>query len=168
MSLIKDLTTGLVGILFIIFIAPLPVTLVAKEIFGTSGTAIIAHIIFIIAFYIFREQTGRKFQQVSSKEITQQFISVLIRMYCLFFVTMALLLGAAQGVYMVGILPPTMLFVGGGIAVIGFFVFAKFFFELADRPLTPLQSSEHIRGTQVKSGDDLPDYLPPPPGGIGE
>ncbi len=98
MSLIKDLTTGLIGTLFTIFISPLPVSLFVKSFFSLEW-AIVAHIVFVVVFHLNRQQIQRKYQQISAKEVTEQFISMLIRTYCMFFATIALLFGAAQGAY---------------------------------------------------------------------
>jgi len=163
MNIFKDLTTGVVGTFLKVFIAPLPVTFVAIVIFSTIQAAVFAHILVLIIFYVNSPLRKKKYEPGNFS----QFINMLIRTYCAFYVGIALYYGMTGVTYLAGLTDWRGSFITIVVTIIGFMTTVDFFFNIIFQFVTP-PPSDVIRGTQVRGGDDLPDFMPPPPGGIGD
>jgi hypothetical protein len=169
MSLVGDLGKGISGLLLLVGIAPLPVSLlvlVVSPYYPAIYYAIGAHIGFLA--WVFLDNDSKRLREAQATTVSD-YLSLFIRYYCAFYIGIALFFGSSASLYLIAPSNETLNAIGKWVvSIAGLLLFATLFSSKKTVDLTPPVSTEHIRGTQVKGGDDLPNYLPPPPGGIGE
>lgn len=170
MSLIGDLSKGIGGLILLVAIAPLPVSVLVLIVCPYSPPeywALGAHIGFLGG--VFLDNDSRRLREAQATSVGDH-ISLFIRYYCAFYIGIALFFGSSAVLYLIAPSNETLNGIGKWVvSIAGLLLFATLFSSKKTVDLTP-PAPTHIRGTQVKDGDDLPNYLPspPPPGGIGE
>lgn len=168
MSLIGDLGKGIGELVLLVGVSPLPVSLLVLIISPYQPSiyyAIGAHIGFLALAVLADTRRLREAQVTTSSD----YLNLFLRYYCAFYIGIALFFGSSAVFYLIAPNNETLNGIGKWVVgVAGTLLFAMLFISKNAADLTPPITTEHIRGTQVKDGDDLPNYLPPPPGGIGE
>ena len=168
MSLVEDIGKGIWEILLLVGIAPLPVSLLVYVISPYDPTiyyAIGAHIGFLAIVFSNSHSRLREAQI----QTTSDAIGEIIRYYCASYVAIALFFGSSAALYLIAPNNAGWNEIGRiVISLAGLLICVGLFNSKKPADLTPPSTPEPIRGTHVKSGDDLPNYLPPPPGGISE
>jgi hypothetical protein len=167
MSLIGDLSKGIGGLIMLVVIAPLPVSILVLVVCPYSPReywALGAHVGFIA--WMFLDNDTRRLREAQATTISDH-ISLVIRYYCAFYIGIALFFGSSAALYLIAPNNETLSGIGKWVvSVAGLLLFATLFSSKKTVDLIP-PSTKPIRGTEVKGGDDLPNYLPPPPGGLG-
>ena len=167
MSLIGDVGKGIGAVIGGLVIAPLPVSLVVWGFFG-GWYAVLAHLFFMGSVFADNSSSLRE----AKVETASDHISLLLRYYCACFVAIALYFGSSAAFDLLASTNSSLKSITGigpfVVGAVGLLICGGLFGSRKAVSLTPPISPEPIRGTHVKGGDDLPTYLPPPPGGIGE
>lgn len=147
-------------------IAPLPVSVLVLIVFPYSPPeywALGAHISFL--GWVFLDNDSKRLREAQATTVGDH-ISLFVRYYCAFYIGIALFFGSAAAFYLIAPSNATLSGVGKWVVcVAGLLLFAALF--SSKKTVALMQpSTKPIRGTEVKGGDDLPNYLPPPPGGL--